>query len=274
MCSLCLDWKGGHTKENCRSKVKGKFYKNCNNGVDGKECGLRHHSLLHDCKVHEEPRVEPKVSFCNGIRGIIIPQLQRHQPQLPGLQFHPQRHQSPSQDLQSHSQILHSQHSQFNYPHHSPELLSPGRQFLPSPYWPSHPKLKPQLPILPASTIKTTYDGDRSIKKAITSLGPMARSSTNQMTQTKTMKVETSINSSYVDQSTQTQLPGPGTVIDSYSNVDLSTQTKLTVDQATKVEASIMAIYSSIQLLFFLSIIQTAILVFAVSVIMAGPSLS
>lgn len=88
-------------------------------------------------------------------------------------------------------------------------------------------------------TIKETSD-DGSIKKAITRLEPEVGSQTrDQTTQTQTTKVQTAVNSPCVDQLTLTQL---------------------TVDQATKVEAAIMAI----QCLFFLSIIQTAILVFTV----------
>ena len=73
------------------------------------------------------------------------------------------------------------------------------------------------------------------------------------MTQTLTMTVGTSNNSSFIDQLTQTQL---------------------TVDQVTKVEAAIMANHSAIRLLFFLSIIQTVFLVFCVSAIMAWLSIS
>ena len=129
---LCLAWKGGHTNENCTSKVKEKFYMNCDVNVDGIECGLRHHGLLHDCTVHEKPRANPRASFCNVVRGI---------------DSHCSYHQY--QALQS----FQSQHPRFNSPPHSPELLFPCQQFLPALHWPSHPNLESQLPRPQSPTI-------------------------------------------------------------------------------------------------------------------------
>ena len=46
-CSLCLDWTGSHTRDNCREKLGGELFGNCQQLVDGEPCGRKHNSMLH-----------------------------------------------------------------------------------------------------------------------------------------------------------------------------------------------------------------------------------
>ena len=51
-CQLCLEWTGGHQRDNCSATSKaGKPLSNCTVRVNGSECGLKHNALLHGSSV-------------------------------------------------------------------------------------------------------------------------------------------------------------------------------------------------------------------------------
>ena len=51
-CALWLDWTGNHQRDSCTEKTKGgKPYSSCKMYNNGKECGLKHHELLHGSTV-------------------------------------------------------------------------------------------------------------------------------------------------------------------------------------------------------------------------------
>ncbi|WP_416879661.1 hypothetical protein, partial [Litorimonas sp.] len=56
-CVMCLDGTGNHKRDTCKANSKGKPYESCQEQVNGRPCGVMHHSMLHGMQIR----------YCNAV---------------------------------------------------------------------------------------------------------------------------------------------------------------------------------------------------------------